>query len=234
MNTATIVAKEVQHRGQAYTIRSATPNDIPFLAWMQYEASLPPSNYSFWDYPLMGLGIETRAFIETVMRLEAGSWGSVDEFLILAQDGQPLAAAAGVEATPAFSEGPVKVSEIDRIGQALGWSTETTATYRERYVSAWPNPEGNFILLPQAPYIIESVAVVPELRGMGLVHPLMEAVLEEGRRRGHQRVGITVANGNVPAQRVYEQMGFQMFVSFGPGFFGEEGFLGYTKYVKAL
>jgi ribosomal protein S18 acetylase RimI-like enzyme len=182
----------------------------------------------------MDLGIESKSFIETVLKLHAGSWGNVDDFLILEHEGKPIAAAAGIEAGEAFARGPIALSQIDTIGIELGWSNEVTDLFRERYSANWPDPQGNFLLLPQASWIIESVAVVPAERGKGLVKPLMKALFDKGRQRGHSSVGITVANGNVSAQKAYERMGFQMYVSFGPAFFGEEGFNGYTKYKMQL
>lgn len=228
------VHMQVHHNGMDYLVRSATPADVPFLAWVQYEASLPPANYSFWDGILGDLGIEGKSFIETVLTLNAGAWGSVPEFIILEHDGKPVGAAAGVEAGADFAQGPVRVSRIGDIGATLGWSAETTQAFRMGYEENWPDPEGNFILLPQAPWIIESVAIVPEARGKGLVNILMNVLLEEGRRRGHHSVGISVANGNEPARLAYERLGFQMYVAFGPAFFGEDGFGGYTKYKMAL
>lgn len=130
--------------GNAYSIRPATSADVPFLAHMQHEASLPPANFSFWDIALMGMDIDTLRFIETVMRLNAGAWGSVDQFLIMEQAGRPIAAAAGIEPDDAFARGPVRIADIDRIGVALGWSPEATEAYRERYEEQWPDPEGEF------------------------------------------------------------------------------------------
>lgn len=224
--------------GEAYTIRRAIPADIPFLAHMQYEASLPPANFSFWDAPIYDMGISGQDFIETVLRLNAGAWGSVDEFFVLEHAGEPIAAAAGIEAGENFARGPVQISRIADIGQAFGWSAEQTTTFHERYSAQWPDPQGNFILMPQAPWIIESVAVVPEMRGRGLVRPLMAVILEEGKRRSHQHVGVSVADGNEAARRVYERLGFQLYVAFGPAFFGddaaEQGFGGYTKFKMPL
>jgi GNAT superfamily N-acetyltransferase len=217
-----------------YTIRRATTADMPFLAWMQYEASLPPSNFSFWDYPLMGFGIDTRAFIETVLRTDAGTWGRVADFRILEKLGKPIAAAAGIEVDAEFSRGPVRISSIEAIGKELRWSAAQTEMFKERYTASWPNPQGNPLLLPQAPYIIESVAVVPDERGKGVIQRLMSVLLDEGRERGHTSVGITIANGNHRAQRAYERLGFQMYLAFGPAYFGDPSFSGYTKYKRAL
>jgi ribosomal protein S18 acetylase RimI-like enzyme len=213
--------------------RPATPADIPFLAWTEYEASLPPGNYSYWDYPIMGFDIESIPFIETVLRTGAGAWGEVEDFVILERAGQPVAAAAGIVATPELSEGPVRVRRIEALAAALGWTPETTATFRERYLQAWPNPNGNPILLPQAPFIIESVAVVPEARGQGLVAHLIQHLCEKAQALGCDSVGISAANGNDSARRAYEKLGFELYVAFGPAFFGG-AFPGYSKFKRSL
>jgi GNAT superfamily N-acetyltransferase len=217
-----------------YSVRRAMLTDIPFLAWMQYEASLPPAYFSFWDFPIMGMNIEGKAFIETVLKLNAGAWGSVDEFWILEENGQPIAAAAGIEAGIAFAEGPVRMQCLETIGQTLGWTSDMVALFRERYRTIWTYPVENPLLLPQAPWIIESVAVVPQARGKGLINVLMHSLIAEGRERGHASVGITVANGNEAARRVYERLGFKMYMAFGPAFFEQEGVMGYTKYKMSL
>ncbi len=234
LQTPTQPVLETMLNNTIYSVRRATTHDIPFVAWMQYEASLPPAYFSFWDFPLMGMNIEGKTFIETVLTLNAGAWGSVDEFWILEEDGQPIAAAAGIEAGIEFAEGPVRMRCLESIGEAFGWTTEMVELFRERYRTIWTYPVENPLLLPQAPWIIESVAVVPQARGKGLINLLMHSLIAEGRERGHASVGITVANGNEAARRVYERLGFKMYMAFGPAFFDQEGVMGYTKYKMSL
>ena|GEM_PF-3460952 len=91
-----------------------------------------------------------------------------------------------------------------------------------------------YCFLKHPAWIIESVAVIVEMRGKGMVKPLMTALLDQGQRLGHTHAGITIANSNERARRAYERMGFQIYLAFGPAFFGEEGFGGYTKYRLTL
>lgn len=51
--------------------------------------------------------------------------------------------------------------------------------------------------------------VVPEWRGQGIGHRMMEAFLEQARLAGVRRVTLEVASDNQPARRVYERAGFR-------------------------
>jgi hypothetical protein len=48
----------------ALSARRATIADIPFLARIEYEASLPPLNQCFWEDILQGTGTSAIQFIE--------------------------------------------------------------------------------------------------------------------------------------------------------------------------
>ncbi|WP_210404202.1 hypothetical protein [Chroococcidiopsis sp. TS-821] len=63
--------------------RKATTADIPFLARIEYEASLPPLNHCFWEDMLEGTGTTALQFIEAELRTDASNWGNVADFLIL-------------------------------------------------------------------------------------------------------------------------------------------------------
>lgn len=55
---------------------------------------------------------------------------------------------------------------------------------------------------------IQTIAVVPEHRGVGLGHSLLEALLDEARARGGDRVFLEVRADNEAARRLYEKFGF--------------------------
>lgn len=50
--------------------------------------------------------------------------------------------------------------------------------------------------------------VVPERRGQGLGTTLMEAALEEARRRGADTMDLGTSETDLPARRLYERLGF--------------------------
>lgn len=75
--------------------RKTTTAETPFLARIEYEASLPPLNHCFREDLLDGTGITALQFIEADLKTDASNWGNVADFLILEADGKPVADAAG-------------------------------------------------------------------------------------------------------------------------------------------
>jgi ribosomal protein S18 acetylase RimI-like enzyme len=100
--------------------------------------------------------------------------------------------------------------------------------FLERYNAVWSDPQET-TLAPHASWIIESVAVVPEKRGQGMVKRLFEALFDEGRRLGHSHVGISVTEGNEAAKRAYEKIGFRLYLTYGSDYFDGQ-FPGSSKY----
>ncbi|MGG6264476.1 GNAT family N-acetyltransferase [Leptolyngbya sp. AN03gr2] len=218
------------------TTRRGTIADIPFLARIQYEASLPPLNYCFWEEILKGTEISALEFIEAMLRTDASNWGNASDFLILEEDGKPVAAAAGY--TPHLEDyRPLKLAKLKAIAQDLNWSEKTTAEFRDRYETYWGHEFRPDFLKAQAPWIIEYVAVVPEARGRGLGKVLLKALLEEGKAQQHSHAGIMVIHGNEVARRTYESIGFKPYLSFHADYFSKQydiNFPGITKFCMAL
>lgn len=214
------------------TTRKATTADIPFLARIEYEASLPPLNHCFWENLLQGTGTTALQFIEAELRTDASNWGNVADFLILEDQGKPVAAAAGyVPNTEDYC--PLRLSRLEAIAQDLKWSKEHTTTFHDRYMELWGGDLRPFFLTPQATWIIENVAVLPEARGRGFGKALLRALLEEGRSRQHSDAGIMVINGNDAAHHTYESIGFKPYQTFHADYFSEQfhiEFPGVTKF----
>lgn len=216
----------------ALRTRKATIADIPFLARIEYEASLPPLNQCFWEEILQGTRTNVLQFIEAELRAGASNWGNVTDFLILEEQGKPVAAAAGY--TPNLEDYcPLRLSHLDTIAQDLSWSKDIATDFRERYMQLWGGDLRPFFLTPHAPWIIENVAVLPEARGRGLGKVLLRALLEEGRSQQHSHVGIMVINGNDVASRTYESIGFKPYQTFHAEYFNQQfklEFPGITKF----
>lgn len=118
------------------TTRKATTADIPFLARIEYEASLPPLNHCFWEDLLDGTGTTALQFIEAELRTDASNWGNVADFLILETQGKPVAAAAGyVPGTEDYC--PLRLSRLEEIAHELKWSRENLTAFRDRYMALW-------------------------------------------------------------------------------------------------
>lgn len=216
----------------ALSTRNATNADIPFLAKIEYEASLPPLNHCFWEDLLQGTGTTALQFIEAELRTDASNWGNVEDFLILEAEGKPIAAAAGyVPDTEDYC--PLHLSRLEAIAQVLKWSRESLTAFRDRYLALWGGDLRPFFLTPQATWIIENVAVLPEARGRGFGKVLLRALLEEGRSQQHDFAGIMVINGNDVARHTYESIGFKPYQTFHADYFSEQfniEFPGVTKF----
>ncbi|MEM9215737.1 MAG: GNAT family N-acetyltransferase [Cyanobacteria bacterium P01_F01_bin.150] len=211
--------------------RNATTTDIPFLARIEYEASLPPLNHCFWDDMLQGTGSTALQFIEAELRTGASNWGHVADFLILEEQGKPVAAAAGKEPNRE-DYCPLNLSRLDAIAQDLNWSQETTSTFRDRYMEFWGGDIRPFFLTPHTPWVIQNVAVLPESRGRGLGKALLRALLAEGRSQQYSHAGIMVIMGNDVARHTYESVGFKPYQTFYADYFLEQfntEFPGITK-----
>jgi hypothetical protein len=155
-----IPLKEAEVQVEVRT-RRATRADIPFLARIEYEASLLPLNLCFWDELLQETQTSTLKFIEAMLSAGAGNWGNAEDFLILESQGQSVAAAAGYRPDEADYR-PLRLSHLDRIAQDLNWSKGVATTFNDRYKEFWGNECKPLFLAPQAPWIIENVAVLPE------------------------------------------------------------------------
>lgn len=57
-------------------------------------------------------------------------------------------------------------------------------------------------------WVISNVAVLPDYRRRGIAYQLMEAALAYAREQSARRVALQVRQDNVPARRLYEQLGF--------------------------
>lgn len=55
---------------------------------------------------------------------------------------------------------------------------------------------------------IHNLAVHPAHRQRGIARSLLRAVIDEARQQGLKRVTLEVRKSNVPAQRLYESLGF--------------------------
>lgn len=63
----------------------------------------------------------------------------------------------------------------------------------------------------RGPWIVTNVAVHPDFRGRGIARQLMEATLDEARRRGARSVVLEVQAANAPAQQLYHELAFERY-----------------------
>ena len=63
-------------------------------------------------------------------------------------------------------------------------------------------------------HVLSSVATVSDLRGRGFAPTLVKGVITEARHHGATWLGLGVGHWNLPAQRVYQRVGFSLRANF--------------------
>ena len=220
----------IQHR-LAPNVRSANVQDIPFLARMEIEASIPPFGVSMWERVLVGTGADPLTFAAAMYGESASLWGNVEDFIVLDLDGDPAACCAVFRPpVPGPNQGSFDLRRLPAVAARLGWDAETARTFETGYRKAWGDKTG--FLEPQAEVIVETVAVAPAHRGKGLGNALMHAAFARGVALGAQSIGLMVIHGNEQARRLYDKH-FDPYATFHTAYFNHE-FLGVTKYWASL
>lgn len=54
------------------------------------------------------------------------------------------------------------------------------------------------------------MGIIPEYRGLGIGEKLINTALDMAKKRGLTRIELTVREGNLPAQRLYQKVGFEV------------------------
>ena len=218
------------------TTRTATVADVPFLAHIVYEASLPPENHSFWDDILQGSSTGAEAFVAAMLKTQATHWSQIDDFMVVERNEQPVAAAS-IFAAGEEDYRPIHLNRIDQVAQVLGWSAQVKTEFCERYLQFFGDDPKPLFFKPQAPWILEYVAVIAEARGQGIGKFLLRSLLDQARQRDQLHVGIMVINGNDRAHKAYESMGFKPYETLYADYFNNNfgiEFSGFTKFGQIL
>lgn len=185
-------------------IVDARREHIPFLAWVvltAYRSHLPRC---MWDFMLGDDEAKVLRFLEAMADTDTMHWGHWSLFRIAEVDGVPAAALCGffdselgietVVAATAETNARLGISPTEA---AAGWMRAKSVTN----VSVKRSPEA---------WVVEHVATRPEFRRRGLVRRLIEDMLDRGRARAGTTAAIGVMIGNDPAQRAYENAGFEV------------------------
>ncbi|MCU0494805.1 MAG: GNAT family N-acetyltransferase [Chloroflexaceae bacterium] len=171
------------------------------------------------------------AFLKAMFQTDAFAWGRCEDFFVIEEAGKLIAGASGFSMDKQDFR-PLRAAHFSAMATVLGWDESARAQFWQRYEGVWSDPQDSS-LAPPASWIIECVAVVPEKRGQGIAKTLLQALLAEGKRQGHTHAGISVTIGNEPAQKVYESLGFQMYMTYGAEYF-DGAFPGTIKYRMRL
>jgi GNAT superfamily N-acetyltransferase len=181
-------------------LRSAHAADVPLIAQVLEMSGRGHLERGAWDVLFPDAAERERA----LRRIAGGrrSWCQQSVFHVAAVDGRASAAMAAFE--PAALGGTSLAGALADAFADLRWTTERSAEALERaapYMLCFPD-------MPDGSWIVENVGTLASHRRRGLVAALLERVLEEGRRLGHDRAQISCLIGNEPARFAYERAGF--------------------------
>jgi translation initiation factor 4G len=186
------------------TIREGKPGDADFIAWVIQEAGRSHLQRGIWDLALPGPDDKRLGYISQLVKTEDRTVCHYKKFLIAEVDAAP---AAGLTAHIADNEvRGLTIEALKNILSGDGWTEEQIGTMMQSFASLQAcTPE-----TPDNTWIIDFVATRKELRGRGLLGPLLDAILEKGRNLGYETSQVAIFIGNTPAQRAYEKAGFKI------------------------
>ena len=184
-------------------IRPATAADVDFVAWVILAASRSQLPLGAWDHYVASDEARVLSLIQRMVTQDVRSFCRWEGFLLAEVDGTPAAALSGYTSSdPAMANPDPAIAAASRA--ALGWSDPELQAAGARlgaFLTCVTEP-------PPDTWVIEWVATRPEFRRRGLVHELLLAILDAGRRRGLTRSQIMVFIGNTAARCAYERAGF--------------------------
>ena len=184
-------------------IRSARPEDAPFLAWAILISGRAHVQRGIWEVILGGTEEECLAFLQRLAVTKMPHLFHYSCFLVAEGDGRPIAALGGYD--PKFLGYPALRKAIVEVSKKMGFSGPDKAAMKrsERVLCCIPDEV-------EGAWVIDSVATVPEFPRRGIVGKLLEEILEKGRNQGFRQAQINMYIGNMPAQKAYEKNGFKV------------------------
>jgi len=186
-------------------IRRATIDDTAFLAWVIYTAAQSHLAECPWCKIFNENSSRTHYLLERISQNAELPWSYVENFWIAEVNGTPAAAMCGFNPAQAKPLMPEE-SELGIAKQAFNYSEEQLAAMSERLaIATYGMPDD----LPDI-WGIESIAVLPEFRGKGLIDSLFKQLFQEGKQRGFKQAQVLCLIGNDAAQRVFERNGFSV------------------------
>ena len=118
-----------------------------------------------------------------------------------------------------------RVCEIEEASFSMPWKTDESEDLdilTEDFEDLLVRTEANYLVILRDDYLIgtagytfngfegyvNNVAIDPLYRGKGCSKVLMEALIEDGLKKGVKEFTLEVRVSNVPANRLYESLGF--------------------------
>jgi ribosomal protein S18 acetylase RimI-like enzyme len=184
-------------------IRSARPDDAPFLAWVMLAASRSHLNYGVWEHYVGGTEQDCLSFLSLIATTQKPHLFHYSTFIVAGMNGQEVGALSGYD--PEILGMKAFMQALPEVFQKVDWSRDEQKAAVERYLpwmTCMPDDA-------EGAWIVESVAALPEYRRQGVVNRLLGEILKKGGSSGHKRAQIGVLINNTPARRAYEKSGFK-------------------------
>jgi ribosomal protein S18 acetylase RimI-like enzyme len=174
-------------------IKTAGPDDTPFLAWVMLTATRSHLNYGVWEHFVGGTEQDCLSFLNCIATTQQTHLFHYSAFKVAERNGQKVGALSGYD--PVVSGMKAFTQSIPEVFQKLGWSRNKQKAAFERYLP-WTTcaPDDS-----EGAWIVESVAVLPKYRRQGIISALLDEVLETGKRGGYTLAQIGVLINNTPA-----------------------------------
>jgi GNAT superfamily N-acetyltransferase len=185
-------------------IRPARPDDAPFLATVMLLAARSHLKRGPWDIAFEDRVEDCLAFLGRLALTKTRSWFHHSGFIVAEVDGRAAAALCGFD--PREAGTPALMQAVQEVAIEIGWTEADLGAVEKRV-------EPTLTCMPEeteGAWIIENVATLPEFRRRGLIHVLLEEILEKGRHGGYQLAQTAFMIGNTPVQRAYEKVGFKI------------------------
>jgi GNAT superfamily N-acetyltransferase len=186
----------------ALVLRDATAADGELIAWVQVEAARSGTPLGFWDLALPGPDDPRLRIVAEIATTGREHFAHVSGFLVAELDGEPVGALSG------YAPGKKKIGyfagALDGALERSGWSDAHRRLLFLRIAPA----ESCFSETPEDCWIVEWVALRPNVRGKGIAGKLLDAILQRGRDDSFKKAQISYLIGNTPAKRAYERAGF--------------------------
>ncbi len=184
-------------------IRSAKPDDAPFLAWVMLTAARSHNKYGAWEHYVGGTQEDCLSFLRLIATTQKLHLFHYSTFIVAEVNGQKAGALSGYDPKELGMRAFAKA--MPEVIQKLGWTEDYQKAALERhlpFMACTPDDA-------DGAWIVESVAVHPEYRKKGVINLLLQEVLNRGKKNGFKLAQIGVIIDNKPARRAYEKQGFK-------------------------
>ena len=185
----------------SFFIRRATREDAGFLAEAIIMAGRAHVKRGIWEVVLGGTEGECLGFLKLLAVTRIPHLFHYSRYMIAEVDGSPAGIAGGydpeTQGQDAMRQALPEV--LEGLGRGPGGMQVSESTMN--ILSCIPEDI-------EGAWVIDSLAVLPEYRRLGLARRLLEAIVGEGRSGGYKMAQVSMYIGNTPAQKLYEGMGF--------------------------